>query len=347
MNFKFRLTLVLILIISVCSIITNACRKSSVGSNAKTTPLNFVAPGGFPEPVYDFSSNPLTEEGFALGRKLFHDHTLSKNADVTCNSCHQQQAAYTTFDHDLGHGTNHQHTTRNVPVIFNMVWQHEFQWDGSVLNLEEQPLKCMTAPEKMGEEVNSVVSKLSTDNEYRKMFAKAFGDENISGERIAKALTQFVVMIVSANSKYDKMKRGEATFDASEQNGYEIFKSKCSSCHTEPLFKDLSYRNTGLPVNPFHPDYGRMMVTGNTSDSLKFKVPSLRNVGLTGYYTHDGRFVYFSEMLDHYINGVQQGPTLDPLLKNNIPLTDLEKFYVQQFLYTLDDSTLVTDPRFE
>lgn len=228
-----------------------------------------------------------------------------------------------------------------------MVWHHEFEWDGKVNNLLDQPLRCMTAPEKMGEEVNSVIDKIKADAEYKQMFGEAFGDENITGDRMSMALVQFVAMLVSSNSKYDKMKKGDVVFNASEENGYQLFKEKCATCHAEPLFTDLSYRNNGLPFNPFHIDLGRMEVTGNSADSLKFKVPSLRNVALTGYYAHDGRFVAMSEMLNHYSSGIEPGPTLDPSLNNGIPLTDLEKFYLQEFLFTLSDSSLINDPRFK
>jgi cytochrome c peroxidase len=347
MTTKFKLTVAIVFSIGVAAVLTNSCKKSTIDRRHPTTPITFAVPEGFPPPVYDFSANPLTEEGFALGRKLFHDHALSSHLDVTCSSCHQQHAAYTTFDHDLGHGTNHQHTSRNVPGIFNMVWHREFQWDGSVTGLEQQVLTCMTAPEKMGETVDGVVNKLSSDTAYRRLFSNAFGDDVITGDRIAKAITQFVAMIVSADSKYDRMKKGEYTFNASEQNGYQLFQTHCASCHAEPLFTDLSYRNNGLPMNPVHNDFGRMRVTGNSSDSLKFKVPSLRNVALTGYFAHDGRFPAFTQMIEHYSNGIEQSPTLDPSLKNGIPLTDLEKFYLQEFLFTLTDSSMVTDPRFE
>lgn len=347
MNCKCRLSIFFLCLIVTASLAVNSCRKNPTGSNVRTTPMNFIVPEGFPPPVYDFENNPVTEEGFALGKKLFRDNRLSLKADVTCSSCHQQEAAFTTFDHDLGHGTNHQHTTRNVPAIFNMAWHSEFQWDGSVSNLVDQPLTCLTAPEKMGEEVNSVINKLSGDAEYKKMFAESFGDENITGERISRAIAQFVVMLVSADSKYDKAKKGEAVFNSSEQNGYEIFTSKCTGCHSEPLFTDLSYRNNGLPLNPNYNDGGRIRVTGNASDSLKFKVPSLRNVGITGYFAHDGRFPAFTQMINHYNEGIEHNATLDPLLASNIPLTDLEKFYLQEFLHTLSDSSLISDPRFE
>lgn len=340
-----------ILIILCCfavagTIIISSCKKSDAGRK-RTTPISFTVPDGFPEPSYNFNENPVTEEGFALGRKLFHDNRLSSHADVTCSSCHQQQAAYTTFDHDLGHGTNHQHTRRNVPVIFNMAWENEFEWDGKINKLTDQPLSCMTAPEKMGEQVGTVAVKLSPDTSYRRMFADAFGDADITGDRMAKALTQFVVMIVSSRSKYDKVMRGEVSFNTSEQSGYDLFKVKCASCHAEPLFTDHSFRNNGIGTTAFHVDFGRMEVTGDPADSLKFKVPTLRNVALTGYYAHDGRYIAVGQLLDHYSSQIAPIPGLDPLLQNGIPLTGLEKFYLQEFLNTLTDSTLLNDRRFE
>jgi cytochrome c peroxidase len=328
------------------AVIIPACNKND-SIRRRNTPLSFSVPAGFPAPVYDFTANPLSEEQFELGKKLFHDNRLSANADVTCASCHQQHAAYTTFDHDLGHGTNHQHTRRNVPVIFNMAWQNEFEWDGRNKNLAEQVLACMTAPEKMGEQVNGVAEHLKGDTAYSRLFAQAFGDASVTSQRLSSALSQFVVSIVSADSKYDKVKAGEMTFNSSEQNGYELFKRKCATCHAEPLFTDLSYRNNGIGSNPFHVDYGRMEVTGNAQDSLKFKVPTLRNIMLTGYFAHDGRYIAVGQLLDHYASPIAPQPTLDPLLVNGIPLTALEKFYLEEFLFTLSDSTLVDNPRFE
>lgn len=306
--------------------------------------VEFIVPDGFPEPVYDFKNNPLTKQGIALGKKLFHDDKLSLFNDVNCGSCHQQHAAFTQFDHDLGHGTNHQHTTRNPPGIFNMMWQSAFKWDGSISSLPDMVLSCLTASEKMSETGNGIKLKLDTSSTYKKLFGEAFGDENINEERIKNALTQFVATIVSADSKYDKVKKGQANFNSSELEGYTLFQSKCVTCHQEPFFTDFSFRNNGLPVSEFHPDYGRMEFTHNAADSLKFKVPSLRNVALTGYYMHDGRYSSLTEMFDHYSNNLVQSATLDPLLENKIPLDNLEKFYLLEFLFTLTDSTLVSNP---
>lgn len=328
-------------------LIIDACKKDEpIAESPAIHPIQFVVPPGFPAPQYNFSRNPLTEEGFALGRKLFYDGRLSKDGNFPCGSCHQQFAAFANFEHNLSHGFNNQFTTRNAPGIFNMAWGSTFHWDGGINNLEVQPLAPITAPNEMAEDLTTIISKLKKDEAYRKMFKAAFGDATINSQRMLWALTQFVTSIVSADSKYDKVKRGEAVFNTDEQNGYAVFQAKCNSCHTEPLFTDNSYRNNGLPIDPTLKDYGRMTITRDKADSLKFKVPSLRNVYLTFPYGHDGRFIGISQVLDHYSSGIQDSPTLDTLLKNKIPLSKVEKFYLYQFLRTLTDSTLLNNKRF-
>ena len=141
-----------------------------------------------------------------------------------------------------------------------------------------------------------------------------------------KALAQFTGTIISADSKYDKYKRGETTFTPTELNGYNLFKVKCESCHKEPLFTDNSFRNNGMAVNPFLNDYGRMRITNDPGDSLKFKVPTLRNIEKSFPYMHDGRLYSLGQVIDHYRTGIVIAqPTLDPLLVNRIPITNSEK----------------------
>jgi cytochrome c peroxidase len=324
-----------------------SCRKTDITTTSvKASPVSFVVPTGFPQPHYDFTANPLTQEGIALGRKLFYDGRLSKDGNFPCASCHQQFASFSTYAHDLSHGFNNQFTTRNAPGLFNLAWQTSFQWDGGVNNIEVQPLAPITAPNEMAESIDNVVNKLKQDAEYRQLFMAAFGDDQINSQRMLKALAQFTLSLVSANSKYDKVKRGEATFDPYEQNGYAIFQAKCETCHPEPFFTDFSYRNNGLDVNPTLNDYGRMRITHLSSDSLKFKVPSLRNVNITSPYMHDGRFWFLSQVLEHYRSGIVQSPTLDPALRKGIPLTDQDIQNVMAFLRTLTDSTFIADPKF-
>jgi len=198
----------------------------------------------------------------------------------------------------------------------------------------------------MAETIDNVVLKLEADSSYRRMFNEAFGDETINSQRMLLALTQFVGSIISSNSRYDKMKRGETSFNQYENEGYKIFQSKCATCHQEPLFTDNSFRNNGLELDPTIRDLGRMRITGKPEDSLHFKVPSLRNVMLTFPYMHDGRFNSPLAVLDHYSDGIVNSPTLDPILKNKIALDQAEKLYLIEFFKTLTDSVMLTDPRF-
>lgn len=328
------------------ALIIDACKKNDQPGNTQTTVLSLEVPANFPPPNDLFKDNPLTNEGFALGRKLFYDGRLAKDGIASCASCHQQFAAFSTFDHAFSHGIDNQFTTRNAPGIFNMAWHKELHWDGGINHLEVQPLAPLTASNEMGETVENVIQKLNSDTRYREMFRAAFGDEQATSQRMLKALAQFMGMMVSGNSKYDQVLRGKATFTLAEQSGYTIFKAKCSACHKEPLFTDLTYRNTGMPVNPGLKDLGRMRITRSSQDSLKFKVPSLRNVQVTAPYGHDGRFYSIGAVIDHYRLFVQDGPTVDPLVKNRISISLNEKADLVAFLNTLTDTSFIKDKRF-
>jgi cytochrome c peroxidase len=230
--------------------------------------------------------------------------------------------------------------------MFNLAWHKEMHWDGGINHLEVQPLAPITAPNEMGETLDGVIAKLNADSRYREMFRAAFGDETINSQRMLRALSQFMGMMVSAGSKYDQVKQGKANFTLAEQAGYVVFQAKCASCHTEPLFTDLSFRNTGLPLNASLKDIGRMRITGKREDSLKFKVPSLRNVAVTAPYGHDGRFFTIGAVIDHYRFSVIDGPTTDPLVRRRISMTSNEKSDLVQFLLTLTDNGFLNDKRF-
>ncbi len=312
----------------------------------KPKPVPFIIPKGWPRPAYDFSKNPLTEEGIALGKKLFYDTRLSKDETISCASCHQQFGAFNTYDHNLSHGFNNSLTNRNAPGLFNLAWQKELMWDGGINHLDLQPLAPITAENEMAETIENVINKLKTDKVYKQLFKAAFGDETINTQRLGKALSQFELQLVSSNSKYDKVMRGEASFILPEQLGYAIFKEKCIACHTEPMFTDYSYRNTGLPIDNYLKDLGRMKITGDIKDSLKFKVPSLRNVAITFPYGHDGRLFSLMSVFEHYRKNMVVSNTTDSLLKNKMPLSNYEIGQLTAFLYTLTDSSFLKDPRF-
>ena len=341
---KARITISLLLFVCCSLLIISAAN----GPGPKPTYLDFKIPDGWPKPPTDiFAKNRLSEEGFQLGRKLFYDGRLSKDGNFPCASCHQQFAAFTNYEHDFSHGFNNSLTQRNAPPLLNLAWMTEFQWDGGVNHIEVQPLTPMTASNEMAEKIDSILIKLRNDTAYLRMFKAAFGTAEINSQRMLKALAQFTGSIVSADSKYDKVKRGERVFTATELNGYNTFKVKCATCHAEPLFTDNSFRNNGLALNTLLNDYGRMKITGDKNDSLKFKVPTLRNVALTYPYMHDGRFFTLGQVIDHYRTGIQTNqPNLDSSLKNKLPMTNIEKNNLIYFLYTLSDSSVTHNPRF-
>jgi len=321
-----------------------ACRKDNPNNLEM---ISQVIPEGFPTPAYRFTDNPLSKEGFELGRKLFYDGRLSVDGNFPCASCHQQIAAFGTYEHDRSHGFNGSHTLRNAPVLFNLAWQKNLHWDGEFTSLFDEAAQPINGHIEMAASFKIVIDKLQKDAEYRKQFKKVFRSEFISPEFILKALAQFTGYMTSANSKYDRYKKSQASFTAQELNGYQIFQANCATCHPEPMFTDYSFHNIGLPVDPFLNDYGKMRITHNAVDSLKFRTPTLRNTYISANYMHDGRFNTLAQCITHYRTGVQQSATLDPLLTSGITLTNTQASDLALFLRTLTDSSFIVDPRYQ
>lgn len=306
--------------------------------------IHLVVPDGWPYPQNDFSDDPLTKEKFILGRKLFYETKLSSNNKISCGSCHQHSAAFSDEGDAFSPGVNAVLGVRNSPALFNLNWHNEFMWDGRFAQLHDQPLSPITDEREMNEIIERALLKLGTDPEYRRLAKSAYGTEVITSWHLSHALTQFMGMLVSSNSKYDRYTRGEATLSATETNGLSLFQSNCSGCHPAPLFSNYSYRNNGL--DSVFSDAGRAVVTALSSDIGKFKVPSLRNIYLTKPYMHDGRFSTLNAVLDHYSSGVKNYPTLDTSLCGGIPLTAQEKLDIIAFLKTLTDENFIRDRRF-
>lgn len=336
-----------ILIFAMCLFIL-ACKKSDVITNKIEDFLGFQKPSNFPEPVYNFSTNPVTKEGFELGRTLFYEARLSRNNTVSCGSCHIQSSAFTQHGHDVSHGIDDRLGTRNSPPIMNLAWNKAFMWGGGIYDLDLQPIAPITNHEEMDESLGNVMNKLKALPKYSSLFKRAFGSEEINTIRFMKALSQFMAMCVSSNSKYDKVTRKESgfTFTPEEQEGYMLFKQNCNSCHIEPLFTDGSFRNNGLDLSPIN-DEGLFTATLLATDKYKFKVPSLRNLRYTSPYMHDGRFLTLDGVLEHYHKTVQNLPNLDPIFKQNvrlgISLTDADKTKLIAFLSTLNDETFINN----
>ncbi|MDB2607154.1 cytochrome-c peroxidase [Zobellia sp.] len=337
---------------ALLSLVFGSCTDSDDTYTDLNEPLEFSVPSNFPELVYDVEANPPTTIGFELGKKLFYDGRLSSNGFISCGFCHEQATAFTHHGHQFSHGIDDLEGTRNTPAIQNAAFMTEFAWDGATNHLDLFPIIPITNEVEMGETMSNVISKLESDEEYQDLFATAFENGEVNNEYFFKALSQFMVMMVSSNSKYDKYVRQEegGTFSNEELEGLTVFTNKCASCHATDLFSDGTFRNNGLVPNPTLNDIGREEVSGDISDRYKFKVPSLRNVALTEPYMHDGRFGSLESVLDFYSSSVTDSDSLDPLLKEDdilgISLTDEDKTNLLAFLNTLTDDTYINDERF-
>jgi cytochrome c peroxidase len=310
-----------------------------------TTSIYLEVPNGWPKPVYDFSKNPLTEEAFQLGRNLFYDPILSRDSTISCASCHLHQTGFTHVDHQLSHGIDGKIGTRNSLALINLAWSKNFMWDGGINNLEVQAINPITSPNEMDEKLENVVTKLQNSPKYRNLFAKAFGDEKVTSQRLLKALAQFTVMLKSSNSKYDKVMRKEEQYNEREQRGYDLFKTNCASCHKEPLFSNDRFEKNGLSVDVTLNDLGRIKITDKKEDYLRFKVPTLRNIQFTFPYMHDGRFKTLTEVVKHY-NSLEHDKNFPRELAKPMNLSDNDRVDLVLFLKTLTDKEFLSDKRF-
>jgi len=311
----------------------------------KTTPLYFEVPKSWPKPHYDFTKNPLTEEGFQLGRHLFYDPIMSRDSTISCASCHLQATGFTHVDHDLSHGIDGKIGNRNSLALINLAWSKDFMWDGGVNHLDVQPINPITSPVEMDEKLDNVVKKIQKSTKYQQYFKEAFGDSKVTGQRILKALSQFTVQLKSSNSKYDRVIRKEESYNEREQRGYELFKTHCASCHKEPLFSSDKFEYNGLSIDATLNDIGRMKVTLKKEDSLRFKVPTLRNIQFTFPYMHDGRFKKLSDVVKHYAT-LTPNKLLPKELNKPMNLSDKDRVDLVLFMTTLTDNEFLFNPRY-
>ncbi len=343
--------------------IEHAFRVRSVDYDVYQTPAFASAPAPLPAGTHALTpamtqrfpevtlpaDNPLTQEGVALGRQLFHDRRLSGNGTQSCASCHDETHAFAD-GRRFSPGAEQQAGTRNAMPLFNLAWQQSFFWDGRAATLREQVLMPIQDKREMHETLPNVIAKLSADEECTTAFARAFGSAGITSERIAKALEQFLLTLVSQESRFDRAARKVAELTESERRGLRLFVTEfdpkrglrgadCFHCHGGTLFTSQQFANNGLGLSS--DDLGRMAVTQNAADRGKFKTPSLRNVARTAPYMHDGRFATLEEVVEHYSGGVQRTDTLDPNLakhpEGGIQFTTQEKADLVAFLKTLTD----------
>jgi cytochrome c peroxidase len=352
------------------------------------TPYRFTFSQFAPQPDLP-RDNPLTVEGVELGSRLFFDRRLSADNSESCATCHNPHLAFSQ-PRRFSRGVDGEIGARNAMTLENLAWKDSFFWDGRAATLREQVLQPIQNPVEMHESLANVVAKLQgahasrvqfaasrreqsnginlnkdfgatpksaggtpalpEDTDYPRLFANAFGSPEISSDKIARALEQFLLVQVSFDSKFDRVMNGQTNFTAQEQRGFILFNTEydpyhgqfgadCFHCHGGPLFQSQNFANNGL--DSAFADLGRYKITKRAGDEGKFSVPSLRNVAVTAPYMHDGRFQTLDEVVEHYCTGMKRSATLDPNLAKHpdggVPLGEDDKRALVAFLKTLTD----------
>ncbi|MDR3457602.1 MAG: cytochrome c peroxidase [Verrucomicrobiae bacterium] len=315
----------------------------------KFTPYPFQMGATLPIPDLP-RDNPLIVERVDLGKKLFFDKRVSINDRQSCADCHAPDKAFSD-GRRTARGAEGDLGPRNSMPLFNLAWKKEFFWDGRVKSLREQVLQPIQNPIEMHQSLTNLVLKLAQSPDgYPTMFTAAFGAPEITAEKIALALENYLLTLTSFDAKFDRVLRGEAQFTATEQRGFELFSTEydprrgqfgadCFHCHGGPLFQSQAFANNG--ADGAFVDIGREKVTGKAADRGKFATPSLRNIALTAPYMHDGRFRTLADVVRHYCTGISRSATLDPNLAKHpdggVPLNAADQQALVAFLETLTD----------
>jgi cytochrome c peroxidase len=290
-------------------------------------------PLGFPEISFP-TDNAFTPERWALGKKLFYDKRLSRNSSLNCASCHKQSDGFA--DHfQFSDGIENRPGTRNAPSLANVAYHPYFTREGGVPTLEMQILIPIQEHNEFDFSLVLLQERLKDDNDYQEMSMKAYG-RPLDAFTITRSISTFERSILSGNSRYDKYLTG-SQLTSSEIKGKDLFFSKrtnCSTCHSGFNFTNYNFENNGLYTT--YPDVGRYRLTNKEEDLAMFKTQSLRNIGFTAPYMHDGSLATLDEVIDHYNSGGKQHQNKSPLIKP-LGLSENEKNDLKVFLLTLDD----------
>jgi cytochrome c peroxidase len=300
-----------------------------------------VVPAHFPASVYPIPTSHAEKKQAELGRRLFYETLLSQDSSISCASCHLQSAGFSDPGKQVSKGVNGLSGIRNSPSLANLAWFPSFMWDGGVNHIEVMPVAPISDPVEMNLKLADLLQRLNSNAQYGALFKEAFGESSINSQNLLVSFARFMASMISAGSAYDSFVTGTSTaLNAQEKSGLLVFRTRCSSCHTEPLFTDFSYRNNGIAFSSV--DSGRQRVTQQVSDKGKFKVPSLRNVAVSPPYMHDGRFQTLEEVLTHYVQP-QNASYSDALIGTGIALSASERQALLSFMNTLTDYSYLSN----
>lgn len=327
-----------------------------VGIMYDPIPYELNLPSYFPK-IENPEDNLLTKDGVKLGQYLFYDPILSADSTMSCSTCHIPNKSFTDGN-AVSVGIDGIAGSKSSMSLINLAFTYSgFFWDGRSPTLEDQALLPVEDPIELHNDWIDVEKKLQAHPLYPEMFRKAFGikgKKEISKELAAKAMAQFQRIIITTNSKYDRVKQGLDIYTDLELLGESIFfdddpdqpDGECSHCHSDPLMTADAFFNNGLQAddgNLNFPDNGRGSFTNNKADNGKFKGTTLRNIMLTAPYMHDGRLATIDDVLDHYNTGGQSSVNKDPLIYNH-SLSKRQLDGLKAFLGTMTDTSYMSNP---
>ena len=318
-----------------------ACEKEQPEPPAE--PL-LAVPEGFPAPVFP-EGNELTPERWALGKRLFFDPVMSSDATVSCASCHLAELAFTDGK-QFSEGVEGRPGTRNAPTLANVAYHPYYTREGGVPTLEMQILVPIQEHAEFDMNILDIAERLNADSSYVRASRAAYGrvpDAFV----ITRSIACFERTILSGNSRYDQFLQGKNTaLSAAGRRGMDLFfgeKTNCPQCHGGFNFTNYAFENNGLYED--YPDPGRFRLTGDEADRALFKVPTLRNVGVTAPYMHDGSLPTLEDVVEHYNSGGKNHPHKSNLIKP-LGLTMQEQADLVAFLKSLTDDDFLNNPKF-
>lgn len=321
-----------------------ACRPDPVAlePELRDFPLFIEAPNGFPALAWPDDNLP-TRLRVELGKRLFFDERMSRTGTVSCGSCHQPAEAFAD-DSPVSVGVEGRLGFRNAPTLTNVAWQPNLFMDGGVPTLEMQILAPFDNHDEFAFPITQAAELLRGDEEITELSLAAYNREP-DAFVITRSIAAFERTLISANSRYDAYMRGDAyALSSDEVAGMEIFmrtETACASCHVPPLFTNFDFVNIGLYEN--YDDIGRMRVTDDPADNGRFKVPTLRNVGVTNPYMHDGSMSTLEEVIAHFNSGGADHPNKHPSIQP-LNLSATEQQQLVAFLHALTDDFFITNP---
>jgi cytochrome c peroxidase len=290
----------------------------------------FRRPAAIPFPA----SNPFSEARRALGERLFNDRSLSADGSISCATCHEWTKGFADARVSAV-GVPGRPLKRHTPTLWNLAWAVDVFWDGRARSLEEQVAGPIVAPDEMAQPIAPLVTRLAADQSYARAFEQVFRSRPaVTEENLKKALATYVRTLVSPDTRFDRWVAGEeGALDAQEIAGFRLFTGKagCANCHSGWAFTDYAFHDIGLPGD----DRGRGAVLRLPKAEHAFKTPTLREIGRSAPYMHDGSLASLGEVLRHYNQGIVERETLSPDLRRKPDLSVDEEAALIAFLGTL------------